>query len=77
MIRLVRIVGFLLIASGALVLASYLVAPLRALWPWFLQLPTPIQIGLGIAALGFLILIGSVLWERMEDRETDRGLLDE
>lgn len=77
MIRLVRIVGFLLIASGALVLASYLIAPLRELWPWFLRLPMPIQIGLGIAALGFLILVGSVLWERMEDRETDRGLLDE
>ena len=77
MTRLVRIVGFLLIIAGALVLASYLIEPLQDLWPWFRQLPTPIQIGLGIAAFGFVLLLGSVIWERLEDREKDRGLLDD
>ena len=77
MTRLIRIVGFLLIGAGALVLASYLIEPLREIWPWWRQLPLPIQIGLAVAAFGFLLLLGSVLWERLEDRESERGLLDD
>ena len=77
MTRLIRLFGFLLIGAGALVLASYLIEPLRAVWPWLLQLPLPIQIGLGIATVGFLLLMGTVLWERLEDRQYDRDLLDD
>ena len=77
MTQLVRVFGFLLIAAGALVLASYLIKPLRALWPWLLELPLPIQIGLVVAALGFLLLLGSVIWERLEDRKLDHDLLED
>jgi hypothetical protein len=77
MTRLVRIVGFLLIGAGALILASYLITPLRFLWPWFRALPLPIQFGLGAAALGFLLLLGTVFWERLEDRDKDRDLLND
>lgn len=75
MTRLIRMVGFLLIAVGALVLASYLIEPLRELWPWLLQLPLPIRIGLGVAAAGFVLLFGTVLWERLEDHKEDHDLL--
>ena len=37
----------------------------------------PIQIGLAAAAVGFLLLFGSVIWERLEDREKEKGLIDE
>ncbi len=81
MTRLVRIIGFLLILIGALVLASYLIEPLQQAWPqlWsaFRDFPIPIQIGLTIAAFGFVLLFGSVIWERLEDREHDHDLLND
>ena len=77
MIRLIRIVGFLLIVAGAVSIASWLIKPLRFVWPWLRQLPLAIQIGLGGAALGFLLLLGSMIWERLEDHEKEKGLIDE
>ncbi len=77
MIRLIRIVGFLLIATGAVCLLAWLIKPLRFLWPWLRALPWPIQLGLVVAAAGLLLLIGSLIWERLEDREKDRSLLDD
>lgn len=77
MIRLVRIVGYLSIAAGAIVLLTWLFEPLRALWPFLLALPLPVKLGLGAAAVGVLLILGSMIWERMERRTEDRELLDE
>ena len=77
MIRLLRILGFMLIASGALLIGTWLVKPLRFVWPWLLSLPLPIRIGLAAAAAGFLLLLGSMIWERLEDRAKEKGLIDE
>lgn len=77
MIRLVRICGFLLIAAGALVLLSYVILPLQALWLVFFQLPLPVQIGLAVAAAGGLLLIGSMIWERLDDLDNDRSLRED
>jgi len=74
MIRLVRIAGFLLTAAGAVILLTWVVEPLRAVWPWLLGLPWPLRLGLGAAALGLLLLVGSILWERFEERGQDRDL---
>jgi membrane protein implicated in regulation of membrane protease activity len=76
-IRLTRIVGFLLIAAGAVVLLTWLIKPLRFVWPWLRALPWPIQLGLGVAAAGFLLILGSLVWERLEEREQDRSLRDD
>jgi len=77
MIRLVRICGFLMIAMGALILLSYLIAPLRAIWPWLLRLPLPIQIGLSVGVAGLILTLSSLLWERFEERESDHFLKDD
>ena len=77
MIRLIRIFGFLLIAAGGVVLLTWLVKPLRFLWPWLRALPWPIQLGLAAAAAGFLLLLASLIWERFEGREQDRSLRDD
>ena len=81
MIRFVRIIGFLLMVAGVLAILSYLIEPLRELWPhliqWFTGLPIGIQIGLVIAAFGFLLLFGSVIWERLEDQRNEQDLLEE
>ena len=77
MIRLVRIVGYLFMGAGALVVASWLIEPLRFVWPWIVSLPWPVRLGLGVAAVGLLLLMGSLLWERIEEREKDRALLDD
>ena len=77
MIRSVRIAGFLFIVAGAIVILTQLIEPLRQIWPWLRQLPLPIQIGFGLAALGLLILMGSLIYERIDERAKDRKLLDE
>lgn len=77
MIRLVRAVGFVLIGAGAVVIAVWSIEPLRFLWPWLLALPWPIRLGLVIAAVGLVLLMGSLIWERLEERDKDRSLLDD
>ena len=77
MIRLVRITGFLLIVAGAIVVLTWLIEPLREIWPWLASLPLPIRIGFGLAAAGLLILMGSLLYERWEERDHDKSLLEE
>lgn len=81
MTRLVRILGVILMAAGAVVTLTWFVKPLRMLWPTlidgFRALPIAIQIGLALAAVGFLLLFGSLIWERLEDRTKESDLLDE
>ena len=77
MIRLVRITGFLLIITGAIVFLTYFIEPLREVWPWLLELPLPIRIGLMLAGIGLLILMGSLIWERWEERELDQSLRED
>ncbi len=74
MTRLVRLIGVLLVAAGAVVVLTWIIEPLRAVWPWLQQLPLPIQIGLGAAGIGFVLVLASMLWERFEDREQDQHL---
>jgi membrane protein implicated in regulation of membrane protease activity len=76
-IRLLRITGFLLIVAGAVVLLTWLIEPLAAVWPWLVSLPWPIQLGLGAAAAGLLLILATLIWERLEERESDRGLRDD
>lgn len=74
MIRLVRILGVLLIGAGAVVLLTWLIEPLRYLWPWLRSLPLALQVGLAAAAVGFILLLGSLIWERLEELEGDKEL---
>jgi len=77
MTQLTRIIGLLMMISGGLVILTWLIEPLRQYWPVLLALPMPIKIGLGIAAVGVLLLVGSLLWERWQEREQDRSLLED
>lgn len=77
MIRLIRILGVLLMTAGAVVLLTWLITPLRFLWPWVRSLPWPVQLGLGAAGLGLLLLLGSLIWERIEESGGDSELRDE
>ena len=77
MMRKIRHLGFGLIGLGVLILISYMIPPLRGLWPLFRQLPFAIQLGLGAAILGFGLLIVSIIVERIEDRQHDRSLRDD
>ncbi len=77
MTKLARLFGFLLLWSGAILLLFWFVKPLRAIGPFFLQLPLLLQIGLAAAAIGFILLLGTVIWERIQSRKTDKELQDE
>ena len=81
MIRMIRILGVLLMLVGGIVILSWMIEPLREVWPllfdWFRSLPGAIQFGLVIAAIGFLILFSSIILERIEDRKKEGSLLDD
>lgn len=77
MIRLIRIIGFMFIVAGAISVATWVIKPLRFLWPWLRQLPLAIQVGLAAAVLGLLLLVGSMIWERWEDHRKEKELIDE
>ncbi len=77
MMRLVRITGFLMIVAGAVVILTWLIEPLREIWPFLRSLPWPIQLGLSMAAIGLLVVLGTLIWERMEERESDKSLVDD
>jgi hypothetical protein len=77
MIRLIRFVGLMMMGAGGLVLLVWAIKPLRFIWPWIRELPWPIQLGIAIAALGLLLLTGSIIWERFESAEYDKSLLDD
>lgn len=77
MIDVFRIMGFLLILSGILVVMTWLIEPLRALWPLLLALPTPVLIGISVAAAGLLLLMASLIWERTRDRREEKNMLEQ
>ena len=77
MTRLIRMTGFLLILSGAICILTWLIEPLREIWPWLRRLPLPVQIGFALAALGLVLLVSTLLWERWEERGQDRALREE
>jgi hypothetical protein len=76
MIRFTRILGYLFSGVGALALLFWMIRPLRAVWPFLLELPWPIRLGLGTLLLGFLLVMASLIAERIEERGADRALRD-
>ncbi len=77
MIQLLRITGFLLVIFGALLILTWLVEPLRALWPLLVNLPIAIQIGLIAGSIGLLLLLASLIYERWRERDADRRLRED
>jgi hypothetical protein len=75
--RLLRNLGFGLMVGGAVMILIWAIKPLRMIWPWLLQLPMVLRIGVVAGALGLAVLLGSVLAERLSDREGDADLRDE
>lgn len=76
MIKLLRIVGFLLIAAGLALAASWFIEPLRQVWPLLLDLPLPIRIGLVVAGIGLLVVFATVVHDRVtaDQRSLDENL---
>ena len=76
MIKLLRIVGFLLIVAGLALAASWFIEPLRQVWPLLLDLPLPIRIGLVVAGIGLLVVFATVVHDRLtaDQRSLDENL---
>jgi len=69
-----RRLGFVLMASGVVLLVVWAIRPVEMIWPWIRGLPLPLRIGVAAAALGLLVLVASLLAERFKEREHDRSL---
>ncbi len=77
MTRPLRIFAYTLLATAVVIFVSYLIPPFRAIWPFFRSLPDALQLGVGAAFFGFILLIVSLLIERLEDRDYDESLRDD
>lgn len=77
MIVLLRNAGFGLMIIGVLLVVIWAVEPFRAVWPWLLAMPLIIRLGVVAATLGLAVLMGSLVTERIREREADKSLLDE
>lgn len=75
--RFLRAFGFGLILLGIVLILVWVIGPLRAVWPWLMTLSLPFRIGVVISALGLAVLVGSLVSERIGEREAERHLLDE
>jgi uncharacterized membrane protein len=64
-IKLLRILGFLLIIAGTLLAASWFIEPLRQLWPMLVDLPLPIRIGLIVSGIGLLVVFATIVHDRL------------
>ena len=74
---MLRIAGFGLIALGAVLVLVWLIDPLRVVWPWLMTLALPFRIGVLAAALGLVVLMISLILERIRERGADKELLDD
>lgn len=74
MVRLLRIVGVAFMVVGVLLLVTYLVSPLQILWWWYRQMPMPLQVGFGVAGVGLVILLTTMLFDRAANRQYDKDL---
>lgn len=54
-----------MILAGGLLAASWFIQPLRQMWPLLLTLPVPIRIGLVVAAIGLLVVLATVIHDRL------------
>ncbi|MCG8468537.1 MAG: hypothetical protein MJB57_10075 [Gemmatimonadetes bacterium] len=75
--RSLRVFGFALMVIGASLVLIWLIEPLRAVWPWLSTLPLPVRIGVIIAAVGLVVLLVSLIYERIRERGADKDLLDD
>ena len=77
MTQSVRLFAFALLATAAVIFITYMSPPLRAIWPFFRTLPGAIQIGVGAAFVGFVLLIVSLIMERIGEKGYNKSLRDE
>ena len=75
--RLLRQIGFGLIVLGVVSIFFWAIEPLQMIWPWIRGLPLLIRIGVFAAVIGFAVLLGSLIAERIRESEADKSLRDE
>jgi len=73
----VRLFAFALLGTAAVIFLTYMIPPLRAIWPYFRTLPGAIQFGIGAAFFGFALLIVSLIMERVSEHDYNEKLRDD
>ena len=75
--QLLRKLGFGLMIGGVVLVLVWAIKPLRMIWPWLLQLPLILRIGVVAGTLGLAVLVGSLISERIRDRGSEQYLKDD
>ncbi|MCZ6705992.1 MAG: hypothetical protein O6942_08845 [Bacteroidetes bacterium] len=73
----IRILAYALLGTAAVIFVSYVIPPLRAIWPFFTTLPGAMQLGIGAGFFGFVLLIVSLIIERIEESDYNQSLRDD
>ncbi|MCP3914087.1 MAG: hypothetical protein GY711_00850 [bacterium] len=75
-VRPSQLIGFVLWRAGLLILASYAVFRAVDLGLAYLDLPTQLDVGLGLALTGCGLVLISLLVERYRDHRSEGGLTE-
>ncbi len=70
-----QIVGFLLWRAGLLLIVSYSLFRIARFALTYVDLPTQVEVGFGLALAGAALVLGSLIAERVEDARAE-GVAD-
>ncbi len=71
-----QLVGFVFWRSGLLLVAGYTTLRIARLALEYVDLPAQIDLGLGLAIAGAVLVLGSLVAERVVDARNEEGLTD-
>jgi len=77
MTDLMRKLGVGLMILGAALVAVWAIRPIGFVWPWIRGLPLPLRWGVVAAGVGIAVLLGSLIYERLKERDGDKDLRDD
>ena len=77
MMDLMRRAGFGLMLVGVVLVVVWAIRPLGFIWPWIRGLPLLIRIGVLAAVVGIAVLLGSLVYERIRERDKDKALRED
>ena len=72
-----RRLGFGLMVLGVVLVLVWAIRPLGFIWPWVRGLPLLIRVGVIAAVVGISVLLGSLIHERIQEREHDKSLRED
>ena len=77
MAKWARLIAIVCIIIAVGILVTYVIPPLRAVWPWLMALPMGIRVAVILITLGAVTLFATTIAERIEQKRSEGDLSDD